>query len=76
MAANAGFRRKSPVLSRHNDTGDRRSGPPAARHEQEMGGAIHEFLARGMRLLKPLQFNGKLTIAWRRDGIPPGIDMN
>ena len=26
-----------------------------------------------MRLLKPLQFNGKLTIAWRRDGIPPGI---
>ena len=26
-----------------------------------------------MRLLKPLQFIGKLTIAERRDGIPPGI---
>ena len=26
-----------------------------------------------MRLLKPLQFNGKLTVAWRRDGIPAGI---
>jgi hypothetical protein len=26
-----------------------------------------------MRLLKPLEFIGKLTIAWRRDGIPSGI---
>jgi hypothetical protein len=26
-----------------------------------------------VRLLKPLQFIGKLTIARRRDGIPPGI---
>src|SRR5260370_4159552 len=26
-----------------------------------------------MRALKPLEFIGKLTVAWRRDGIPPGI---
>src|ERR1700722_17132969 len=26
-----------------------------------------------MRLLKRLEFIGKLTIVWRRDGIPPGI---
>ena len=26
-----------------------------------------------MRLLKPLEFIGQLIIAWRRDGIPPGI---
>ena len=38
-----------------------------------MGGAIHELRARGIRLLKPLEFIGKLTIAWRRDGVPPGI---
>src|ERR1700730_13978600 len=73
LATNTGFRQTSPVLSRHDDTGGRRSGAPAARHEQEMGGAIHELLARGMRLLKALQFIGKLIIAWRRDGIPPGI---
>ena len=26
-----------------------------------------------MRLLQPLQFIGKSTIAWRSNGIPPGI---
>jgi hypothetical protein len=45
LATNTGFRQKSPVLSRHNDTGGWRSGSPAARHEQEMAGTIHELLA-------------------------------
>jgi hypothetical protein len=40
-----GYKQKSPVLSRHDDTGGRRGGSPATRHEQEMGGAIHELLA-------------------------------
>jgi hypothetical protein len=57
-----GPRQKSPVLGRRNDTGGRRSGSPTARHEQKMGGAIHQFRARGIRLLEPLKFIGKLAI--------------
>ena len=38
-----------------------------------MDGAIHELRAGGIRLLKPLEFVGKMTIAWRRNRIPPGI---
>ena len=73
MATNTGFRQKSPVLSRHNDTGGRRGGSPAARHEQEMGGAIHELRACGIRVLEPREFIGKLTIAWPAYRVPPGI---
>jgi hypothetical protein len=50
-------------LGRRNDTGGSRSGSPAARHEQEMGGAIHELCARGIRLFEPFKFIGKLAIA-------------
>ncbi|MEA3102703.1 MAG: hypothetical protein QOF74_6943 [Caballeronia mineralivorans] len=65
--------KKSPVSGRRNDTGGRRSGSPAARHEQEMGGAIHELRARGIRLLEPFKFLGKPAIARWSVGIPTGI---
>ena len=50
------------MSGRCNDAGGRSNGSPAARHEQEMGGAIHELRARGIRLLEPLKFIGKLAI--------------
>lgn len=55
--------KKSPVLGRRNDAGGGRSGSPAARHKQQMGGAIHELRTRGIRLLEPFKFIGKLAIA-------------
>jgi hypothetical protein len=61
------------VLGRHHDTGFRRYGSPAARHEQEMSGAIHELPACGIRLLEPREFFGKLTTAWPAYRVPPGI---
>ena len=50
------------MLGRRNDVGGRRSSSQAARHEQEMGGTIHELRARSIRLLEPLKFVGKLAI--------------
>jgi hypothetical protein len=53
---------KAPRLGRRNDAGGGRSSSLAARHEQEMGGTIHELRARSIRLLEPLKFVGKLAI--------------
>ncbi|WP_244443305.1 hypothetical protein [Bradyrhizobium sp. Ai1a-2] len=38
-----------------------------------MGGAIHELGARGMRLLKPVEFIGEMTMVRLRHWIPPRI---
>ena len=57
------FRQKSAALTRNDGTRCSRSGTPAARHEEEMGGAIYELGACGIRPLKPLEFIGKLIIA-------------
>ena len=61
------------MLGRYHDTGLRSCGSPAARHEQEMGGAIHELRACGIGLLEPREFIGKLTTARPAYRVPPGI---
>ena len=53
----------SRALNRHDATGRRSGGSPAARNKQQMGRTIHELRARGTRLLKLLKFIGKRVIA-------------